>query len=194
MYKDFDVNKIFHTSSFGTTAALLLKMVPNINQKIFFLNTTYHFQETINYKDQLKEKINLKIDKVLTESWENDFTKSDITWRKDTDLCWSINKFEPMDRLKEDQDVWISGLLKYQNSHRKELNVFEEKSGIIKFYPILNMTNENVVYFFVDNNIPKYTLKAQGYSSIDCAKCTIKGQGRAGRRNSYGKTECGLHL
>lgn len=136
MYKDFDVNKIFYTSSFGTTAALLLKMVPNINQKIFFLNTTYHFQETINYKDQLKEKFNLKIAKVLPESWKNDFTKSDITWTKDTDLCCSINKVEPIDRLKE----------------------------------------------------------AQGYSSIGCAKCTIKGQGRAGRWNSYGKTECVLHL
>ena len=124
-------------------------MIPNINpnQKIFFLNTTYHFQETINYKDQLKEKFNLKITEVLPESWKNEFTKSDITWTKDADLCCSINKVEPMDRLKEGQDVWISGLLGYQNSHRKDLNVFEEKSGIIKFYPVLDMTNDNVDNF-----------------------------------------------
>ena len=149
MYKGFNVNKIIYTSSFGTTAALLLKMIPNINpnQKIFFLNTTYHFQETINYKDQLKEKFNLKITEVLPESWENEFTKSDITWKKDADLCCSINKVEPIDRLKEGQDVWISGLLGYQNSHRKDLNVFEEKSGIIKFYPVLDMTNDNVDNF-----------------------------------------------
>ena len=81
MYKNFDVNKILYKSSFGTASTLPLKIVPNINpnQKIFFLNTTYHFQETINYKDQLKEKFNLKITEVLPESWENDFTKSDIT-------------------------------------------------------------------------------------------------------------------
>ena len=157
-------------------------MITNINpnKKIFFLNTTYHFQETINYKDQLKEKFNLKITEVLPELWENEFTKSDITWTKDTDLCCSINKVEPMDRLKEGQDVWISGLLGYQNSHRKDLNVFEEKSGIIKFYPILDMTNENVEDFFVDNNIPKHPLEVQGYFSIGCAQCTIKGQGRDG--------------
>ena len=126
MYKNFDVNKILYKSSFGTASTLPLKIVPNINpnQKIFFLNTTYHFQETINYKDQLKEKFNLKITEVLPESWENDFTKSDITWTKDADLYCSINKVEPMDRLKKGQDVWISSLLGYQNSHPKKLNVF----------------------------------------------------------------------
>ena len=111
---------------------------------------------------------------------ENEFTKSDITWTKDADLCCSINKVEPMDRLMEVQDVWILGLLIYQNSQRKELNVFEEKSGIIKFYLILDMTNDNVDDLFVDNNIPKHPLEAQEYSSIGCAQCTIKGQGRAG--------------
>ena len=84
---------------------------------------------------------------------ENEFTKSDITWAKYAYLCCSINKVEPMDRLKEGQDVWILGLLGYQNSKRKDLNVFDEKSGIIKFYPILDMTNDNVDDFFVDNNI-----------------------------------------
>ena len=99
-----------------------------------------------------------------------------------------------MDRLKEVQDVWILGLLIYQNSQRKELNVFEEKSGIIKFYPILDITNDNIDDFLVDNNMPKHPLEAQGYSSIGCAQCTIKGQGRAEKWNSSGKTECGIHL
>ena len=196
LYKDFDVNKILYTSSFGTTAALLLKMIPDINpdQKTFFLDTTYHFQETIDYKNKLKEQLNLNITEVLPEAWKNEFTKTDTTWTKDADLCCSINKVEPMDRLKEGKDVWISGLLGYQNSHRKDLNVFEEKGGIIKFYPILDMTKDEVEEFFTDNNIPKHPLEAQGYSSIGCAQCTIKGSGREGRWSSSGKTECGLHL
>ena len=61
----------------------------------------------------MKEKLNLKIAKVLPKSWKNDFTKSDITWTKNTDLCCFINKVEPIDRLKEGQDIWISGLLKH---------------------------------------------------------------------------------
>lgn len=196
LYKDFDVNKILYTSSFGTTAALLLKMIPDINpeQIIYFLDTTYHFIETIDYKNQLKEQLNLNVTEVLPEDWKNDFTNKDKTWTKDQDLCCSINKVEPMDRLKEGQDVWISGLLGYQNSHRKDLNVFEEKGGIIKFYPILDMTKEDVEAFFADNNLPKHPLEAQGFSSIGCAQCTVKGQGRSGRWSNSGKTECGLHL
>jgi len=196
LYNDFDVDKILYTSSFGTTAALLLKMIPEINsdQKIYFLDTTYHFLETIEYKDKLKAQLNLNITEVLPEGWKNDFTSKDTTWTKDQNLCCSINKVEPMDRLKENQDVWISGLLGYQNSHRKDLNVFEEKGGIIKFYPILDMNKEDVTAFFEDNNIPKHPLEAQGYSSIGCAQCTVKGQGRSGRWSNSGKTECGLHM
>jgi phosphoadenosine phosphosulfate reductase len=196
LYKDFDVNKILYTSSFGTTAALLLKMIPDINpeQIIYFLDTTYHFIETIDYKEQLSEQLKLNVTEVLPEDWKNEFTQKDKTWTKDQDLCCSINKVEPMDKLKEGQDVWISGLLGYQNSHRKDLNVFEEKGGIIKFYPILDMTKEDVDAFFADNNIPKHPLEAQGFSSIGCAQCTVKGKGRSGRWSGSGKTECGLHL
>tara|TARA_B100000795_G_C22575609_1_gene351759 strand:- start:50 stop:703 length:654 start_codon:yes stop_codon:yes gene_type:complete len=196
LYRDFDVNKILYTSSFGTTAALLLKMIPEINQdqKIHFLDTTYHFTETVKYKNTLKKKLNLKITELLPETWKNNFTTKDTTWTKDQNLCCSINKVEPMDRLKLNKDVWISGLLGYQNSHRKDLNVFEEKGGIIKFYPILDMTMEDVTLFFKDNNIPKHPLEAQGYSSIGCAQCTVKGQGRSGRWSNSSKTECGLHM
>lgn len=196
LYKDFDVNKILYTSSFGTTAALLLKMIPDINpdQIIYFLDTTYHFVETIAYKDQLKQQLNLNITEVLPEAWKNEFTQKDTTWTKDPDLCCSINKVEPMDRLKENQDVWISGLLGYQNSHRKDLNVFEEKGGIIKFYPILDMTKEDVSNFFEQNDLPKHPLEEKGFSSIGCAQCTVKGQGRSGRWSNSGKTECGLHM
>lgn len=196
LYKDFDVNKILYTSSFGTTAALLLKMIPDINpeQIIYFLDTTYHFIETIDYKEQLSEQLKLNVTEVLPEDWKNEFTQKDKTWTKDQDLCCSINKVEPMDKLKEGQDVWISGLLGYQNNHRKDLNVFEEKGGIIKFYPILDMTKEDVDAFFADNNIPKHPLEAQGFSSIGCAQCTVKGKGRSGRWSGSGKTECGLHL
>lgn len=196
LYKDFDVDKILYTSSFGTTAAILLKLIPEINpkQKIYFLDTTYHFVETVEYKDQLKEQLNLNVIEVLPEGWKNEFTQKDETWTKDQDLCCSINKVEPMDRLKEGQDVWISGLLGYQNSHRKNLDVFEEKGGIIKFYPILDMTEVEVNDFFTNNSIPKHPLEAQGFSSIGCAQCTVKGKGRAGRWSTSGKTECGLHL
>lgn len=196
LYLDFNQDDIVYTSSFGTTAAILLKLISSINpeQPVNFLDTTYHFVETIDYKDELTKMFNLNIKEILPEDWKNDFTRKDKTWTKDPDLCCSINKVEPMDKIKEGKKLWISGLLGYQNTHRKDLNVFEQKDDLIKFYPIIDLTEEQVLAFYADNNIPPHPLQAQGYHSIGCAQCTVKGKGRSGRWSNTNKTECGLHL
>lgn len=194
LFNDFD--DIVFTSSFGTTAAYLLHLITKIrpNQEVFFLDTTYHFKETLQYKDDLVKQFNLNLTEVLPEAWKNEFTRKDETWTKDQDLCCSINKVEPMDKIKEGKKVWISGLLGYQNKHRKNLPIFEEKNGMVKFYPIIDVTEEGVNAYFEKYKIPKHPLQAQGYESIGCAQCTIKGKGREGRWNNTSKTECGLHL
>ena len=196
LFKDYASDDIVFTSSFGTTAGILLYLVNKINpqQAIYFLDTTYHFKETIDYKNELKDLLNLNIVEVLPEAWKNEFTKNDQTWTKDPDLCCSINKVEPMDKLKLGKKIWISGLLAYQNEHRKNLDIFEEKKDINKFYPIIDMTAQEVKDFYINNNIPLHPLQNQGYSSVGCAQCTVKGEGRNGRWNNLNKTECGLHL
>ena len=196
LYNDFDETKILYTSSFGTTAAILLKLIHEVNpkQNIFFLDTTYHFIETIEYKNQLIKKLGIHVIDVLPEEWKNEFTTTDKTWTVDQDLCCSVNKVEPMDKLKKGQEVWISGLLSYQNTHRKELEIFEEKEDILKFYPIVDMTEKEVDRFFKKNSLPNHPLEAQGYNSIGCAQCTVKGKGRSGRWSNSSKSECGLHL
>ena len=196
LYNDFDETKILYTSSFGTTAAILLKLIHEVNpkQNIFFLDTTYHFIETIEYKSQLINELGIHVIDVLPEEWKNEFTTTDKTWTVDQDLCCSVNKVEPMEKLKKGQEVWISGLLSYQNAHRKDLEIFEEKEGILKFYPIVDMTEKEVAQFFKKNSLPNHPLEAQGYRSIGCAQCTVKGKGRSGRWSNSSKSECGLHL
>lgn len=194
LFKDFD--DVLYTSSFGTTAAYLLHLITSVHpdQEVFFLDTTYHFKETLAYKEALSEQLNLNLTEVLPEAWKNEFTQKDKTWTKDQDLCCSINKVEPMDKLKEGKQIWISGLLAYQNKHRKSLDIFEEKNEIIKFYPIIDVLEEEVLSYYDKNNIPKHPLEQQGYSSIGCAQCTVKGKGREGRWSNSSKSECGLHL
>ena len=55
LYKDFDIKDIMLTSSFAATSAFLLKIISDINtnQKVYFIDTGYHFEETLNYKQQL---------------------------------------------------------------------------------------------------------------------------------------------
>ncbi|HTL80388.1 MAG TPA: phosphoadenylyl-sulfate reductase [Bacteroidia bacterium] len=194
LYKDF--SKILFTSSFGTTSAILIHLFSKINpaQKIFFLDTTYHFAETIQYKDQLTELFHLNVETVLPEDWKNSFTREDQTWSKDPDLCCSINKVEPLDKIKPGYGIWVSGLMQSQNSYRKKMNIFEEKEGIIKFYPIIDMTSEQASDYIKQNSLPAHPLLAHGFASVGCIHCTVKGRGREGRWVNRNKTECGLHL
>jgi phosphoadenosine phosphosulfate reductase len=194
LYKDFD--KVLLTSSFGTTSAILLHMFHQVNpeQAVYFINTTYLFPETIEYKNLLSEKLQLRVVELLPEEWKNKFTRDDQTWSKNPDFCCSINKVEPIEQVKKDHEVWVSGLLSYQNEHRKHLDVFEQKNDLIKFYPIINLTEQEVNDYMKQYDLPFHPLQADGYDSVGCTHCTVKGKGRAGRWIDSSKTECGLHL
>src|ERR1700749_4737254 len=80
LYKDFD--RILFTSSFGTTSAFLLDLFHKIqpDETVYFLDTTYHFNETIEYKEKLARLLGLKIIDVKPEEWKNKFTEQDKTW------------------------------------------------------------------------------------------------------------------
>jgi len=196
LYVEFPKEKVLFTSSFGTTAAILLHMFTRIDpqQQVHFIDTTYHFAETWDYRRKLTEQLGLEVVDVLPADWKNKFTREDQTWTKDPDLCCSINKVEPLDRLKPDFEVWVSGLMGYQNTQRKARRVFEQSGNLLKFHPIIDMTEEQMNAYFDDHGLPRHPMQAMGYDSIGCAQCTVKGKGRSGRWLGKSKTECGLHL
>lgn len=194
LYADF--SKILLTSSFGTTSAVLLHMFSTSgkNQKVYFLDTTYHFAETIIYKQSLTKLFGLEVETIRPEEWKNNFTNADQTWSKDPDLCCSINKVEPLDKIKPNFEVWISGLMQSQNSYRKQMNIFEQKGDIIKFYPIIDFTEQQAKEYIEKHQLPEHPLVRHGFNSVGCIHCTVKGRGREGRWVNRSKTECGLHI
>lgn len=196
LYLDFLPEEIMLTSSFAATSAFLLHVFSKINpeQKIYFINTGYHFDETLKYKEELTKLYGLNVEDVSAEKWEHDFTTKDETWKKDPDLCCSINKVKPLEVIKENFTVWVSGLMKWQSDHRASLDIFEERGGILKFYPLLDVTKEEREDFIKQNELPFHPLIAKGYFSIGCKHCTVPSKGREGRWNNNPKTECGLHL
>ncbi|MCC7331562.1 MAG: phosphoadenylyl-sulfate reductase [Flavobacteriales bacterium] len=196
LYLDFKPEEVMLTSSFAATSAFLLHVFSKINpnQLIHFINTGYHFDETLAYKAQLTELYGLKVEDVKAETWEHEFTTKDETWKKDPDLCCSVNKVKPLEKIKQNYTVWVSGLMKWQSDHRASLNFFEERGGILKFYPLLDVTKEGRAEYIKKNDLPFHPLIAKGYFSIGCSHCTVPGEGREGRWNNNPKTECGLHL
>ncbi|MDB2364173.1 phosphoadenylyl-sulfate reductase [Flavobacteriales bacterium] len=196
LYEDFGTDEIMLTSSFAATSAFLLKLFTEVKQeqKVFFIDTGYHFEETLIYKDYLSKLYNLNVVEVRAEDWKHEFTQKDRTWEKDPDYCCQINKVEPLESIKKDFKVWVSGLMKWQSDHRSSLDVFEERNGMLKFYPLLDVTREEREEFIKEHHLPFHPLISKGYYSIGCSHCTKPGKGREGRWNNSPKTECGLHL
>ncbi|VAW83515.1 Phosphoadenylyl-sulfate reductase [thioredoxin] [hydrothermal vent metagenome] len=196
LYRDFSQEQVMLTSSFAATSAFLLHVFSRLapEQQVFFIDTGYHFSQTLEYKKKLTDLYNLKVVDIRAETWKHDFTSKDQTWQSDPNFCCSINKVEPLYEIKKDYDIWVSGLMRWQSAHRASLDIFEERNGIIKFYPLLDVSKEEREAYIKDHNLPFHPLVAQGYSSIGCSHCTKPGDDRSGRWNNSPKTECGLHL
>ena len=196
LYQDFDPARVMLTSSFAATSAFLLHIFSRAapHQQVFFIDTGYHFPQTLEYKRKLTELYDLKVVDIRAEDWKHQFTVTDETWKKDPDFCCSINKVEPIYAIKQDFDVWASGLMRWQTEHRSTLDIFEARSGIIKFYPLIDVSREQRDAYIKEHQLPFHPLVAVGYSSIGCTHCTVPGMDRSGRWNNSPKTECGLHL
>lgn len=196
LYKDFDENEIMLTSSFAATSAFLLKVFSDINNKqvVYFIDTGYHFRETLVYKDYLTELYNLNVVSIKADEQKHKLTSETEMWLNQPNRCCHYNKVMPLDELKENYTIWVSGLMRWQSDFRATLNYFEKRETITKFYPLLDINFEERDRWIMEHHLPFHPLKSKGYSSIGCSHCTVPGKNRSGRWNNSPKTECGLHL
>ncbi len=195
LFNDFESDDILLTSSFGTTSMALLHLVSKVKpgHPVHFIDTSYHFPETIAYRNQLISQLGLKVVDIKAESKKNRFTNENETWRHNQDLCCFINKVEPLDQIKPQYKIWVSGLLGFQTPHRKNLNIFQAEGDITKFHPLVDMSKQDLKLYTELFELPLHPLLARGYDSVGCTHCTRQGKGRSGRWVDLDKNECGLH-
>lgn len=195
LYKYFKDDEVLYTSSFGTKSVFLLSLIQEIRptQKIHFIDTTYHFKETLAYKEQLRQLLGLDILDIKPKPQENAITREGQWWKDHPKMCCSINKVVPLEPIKAKHKVWISGLMAYQTDFRSRLNIFEQQGDIIKFHPIIDIDEGEFLHHLSYHKLPRHPLEKHGYGSVGCEHCTEKGEGRSGRWKGSSKTECGLH-
>ena len=196
LYELFAPEDVLVTSSFAATSAYFLHIIHRIQpaQKVAFIDTGYHFQQTLEYKDYLSQLYGLEVFALKAEDWKHQFTVDDRTWEKNPDFCCSVNKVEPLEAVKPHYRVWVSSLMAWQTDHRSDMEIFEVRRGILKFNPMIDVTRADRDAYIREHQLPFHPLVAEGYQSIGCTHCTVKGSGRSGRWAGKPKTECGLHL
>lgn len=197
LYDYYEEDEVLMTSSFGTNSAFLLHLLAQVRpgQKVYFIDTGYHFEETLDYKNYIRKHWNLNIETIGAEKKRYEQTKREEMWTFDPDRCCAINKVEPLAEVKKQYKIWISGLMAFQTPFRAGLEIFEQQdTAILKFHPLIDMSEMLYLAHCSHYQLPVHPLELRGYGSVGCTHCTKKGEGRAGRWTETEKTECGLHL
>jgi len=168
---------------------------------VVFLDTGYHFAETIGTRDAVAATLPVNLLTILPKRTvaEQDAEFGPRLYERDPDLCCAMRKVEPLASALEPYYAWASGLRRDEAATRADAGVIEwdARRNMVKINPIANWTDEDVEKYIADNGILVNPLLFDGYGSVGCAPCTrrlLDGEdGRAGRWAGLNKTECGLH-
>lgn len=193
---------LLFTSSFGADSGVLLHLWSVVARglPVVFLDTGFHFDETIAYRDRLVEQLGLTLTIVTPSVARDDFLVehgADIQARR-PDFCCQVNKVDPLAPWVAKADAWMSGLRRDQSDTRRDVPILlENGDGPVKVHPLATMTQAEVQAYLATHGIPAHPLVARRYLSIGCWPCTravADGErGRDGRWAGQAKTECGLH-
>jgi len=201
MIRNVFPGRIAVVSSFGTEAAVVLALVAEIDPAVpvIFLDTGKHFQETLEYRDELTIKLGLKDVRSVRPDWSALLAHDPdgTLWGSGPDACCHLRKVLPLRRALAGFDAWVTGRKRYQSSVRWDLPPIEAADGKVKFNPLAGWSLDRVEAAFAARGLPQHPLLADGFLSVGCEPCTkptAPGTDlRSGRWAGLAKSECGIH-
>jgi phosphoadenosine phosphosulfate reductase len=180
-------------------ADLASRVAPGID--VVFLDTGYHFAETIGTRDAVAATLPVNLVNVTPEQTvaEQDATYGKDLFNRDPDLCCALRKVRPLEEALAGYDAWATGLRRDETHNRVIAPVigWDESKRKVKVSPLARWTSRDVEDYIAEHNVLVNPLQYDGYPSIGCWPCTRRvapGEDpRSGRWAGTGKTECGIH-
>jgi phosphoadenosine phosphosulfate reductase len=168
---------------------------------VLFLDTGYHFAETIGTRDAVAATLPVNVRTLTAKQTvaQQDTSFGPRLYERNPDQCCALRKVLPLRAALKDYVAWASGLRRDEAATRRNVKVVEwdEQRSMVKLNPIAGWTQEDVDRYIADNNILINPLLFDGYGSIGCWPCTRRlkpgEDARAGRWSGTNKVECGLH-
>jgi phosphoadenosine phosphosulfate reductase len=168
---------------------------------VLFLDTGYHFAETIGTRDAVAATLPVTIRTITPRQSvaEQDASFGARLYERNPDQCCALRKVLPLRNALKDYVAWASGLRRDESATRANVKVVEwdEQRGMVKLNPIAAWTQHDVDRYIADNGVLVNPLLFDGYGSVGCGPCTRRiapGEDmRAGRWSGSDKIECGLH-
>ena len=195
-------DRICITSSMTDAVIIHLASAVKPGIDVVFLDTGYHFAETIGTRDAVDVVYPVRMLSITPSRTvaEQDAELGPRLYGRNPDLCCYLRKVEPLERTLTNYDAWITGVRRDETNSRRDMRVVEwdDRREMVKVNPIIGWTSKQVDEFIADNNVLVNPLVYDGYPSIGCSTCTARvGAGddpRSGRWKGTGKTECGIHV
>ena len=194
-------DRIAITSSMSDAVIVHLASAVKPGVDVVFLDTGYHFPETIGTRDAVAAVYPVTLVNVTPSRTvaEQDADLGPRLYGRNPDLCCYLRKVEPLERALRGYDAWITGVRREETLHRRSARVveFDAKRQKVKVNPIVAWTSEQVDEYIAANGVLVNPLVYDGYPSIGCRTCTMRvepgADPRSGRWAGTGKSECGLH-
>ncbi|HEU4481223.1 MAG TPA: phosphoadenylyl-sulfate reductase [Actinomycetota bacterium] len=201
------IDRLAIATSFQSSGLVILHLMRSIRPDVpvLFLDTGFHFPETIDFRDRVVAEWGLKLVEVRGKHGSPERqaeVHGEELYRRDPNLCCAINKVDPLQEALEEYDGWVSGLRRDQSPLRADTPIVEAQmlptgNEVLKIHPLAHWTGADVASYVAEHSIPTHPLLEKGFRSIGCQPCTrpvVAGeQERAGRWDGFSKTECGIH-
>lgn len=168
---------------------------------VLFLDTGYHFAETIGTRDAVEAVYGVNVVNVRPENTvaEQDALLGRDLFARAPNECCRLRKVVPLRHSLTGYNAWVTGIRRVEAPTRANapLISFDEGFGLVKINPIAAWSDDEMAEFTDKHSILVNPLVEEGYPSIGCAPCTRKPEPgsdpRSGRWAGLSKTECGLH-
>lgn len=174
------------------------------NIDLIFLDTLFHFDETLALVDRIRRRYGTPIHVYKPKDCETvgDFNAKhgQKLWETNDELYDYVAKVEPAQRAYSELQVKavLTGRRKSQGGKRGDLDIIEvDDTGLIKINPLANWSFAQVKAYVDKYKVPYNDLLDRGYKSVGDWHSTqpvAAGEDeRSGRWKGRAKTECGIH-
>ena len=178
---------------------LAAKASPGVD--VLFLETGYHFAETIGTRDAVAQIHDINVVNALPAQTvaEQDASEGPRLFERDPNRCCFLRKVVPLRDTLSRYEAWVTGVRRVEAPTRANTPIvtWDERNNLVKVNPLAAWSDADVDAYIAEHGILVNPLVPAGYPSIGCQPCTAKpapgADPRSGRWAGTAKTECGLH-
>ncbi|RZL72201.1 MAG: phosphoadenylyl-sulfate reductase, partial [Rhodococcus sp. (in: high G+C Gram-positive bacteria)] len=152
----------------GVLVHLAAQVHPGVD--VLFLDTGYHFAETIGTRDAVEQVYGVNVINARAEASvaEQDAAQGKDLFAREPNRCCALRKVAPLKKTLSGYKAWVTGIRRVEAPTRANapLISFDDAFGLVKINPIAAWSDEDMQAYIDEHSILVNPLVDEGYPSI----------------------------